>query len=112
VNDGAWNTDAIVWAADNGIVNGVSPTSYAPDAKITREQIVTILYRYAKAEAVAKDHLAGYTDAGKVSGYAKDAMNWAIANGIINGMTETTLAPTANATRAQICVILMRYLSK
>ena len=59
-----------------------------------------------------EDYLAAYTDAETISGYAVDAMNWAIANGVVNGMTRTTLAPAATATRAQICAIMMRYLEK
>ena len=110
VEDGKWYTDAIIWAASEGIVNGVTETKFAPNEKITRQQIVTILYRYSGANAVEEDHLVGYTDADKIASYAKDAMNWAIAEGVVNGATETTLAPAENATRAQICAIVMRYL--
>ena len=110
VKSGAWYTDAIVWAADQGIVNGTSATTFAPDAFITREQIATILYRYAKAEKTEKD-LSAYPDAGTVSGYAVDAMRWAVAEGLINGK-DGRLAPQENATRAQIATILERYLSK
>ena len=112
VADGKWYTDAIIWAADEGIVKGVTETEFAPDAKITREQIVTILYRYDGEEEVEEDQLADFTDADKISNYAKAAMNWAIANEIVNGVTETTLAPADTATRAQICAIVMRYLEK
>ena len=110
VKSGAWYADAIVWAADQGIVNGTSATTFAPDAFITREQIATILYRYAKAEKTEKD-LSAYPDAGTVSGYAVDAMRWAVAEGLINGK-DGRLAPQENATRAQIATILERYLSK
>ncbi len=103
-----WYTDAVIWAYHEGVVNGISETAFAPGADITREQIAAILYRYAGAEA-AEDALAGYADADKVSDWAYDAMNWAVSAGLINGITETTLAPQNSATRAQIATILMRY---
>ena len=112
VSDGTWYTNAVIWAADKGVVTGTTATTFAPDVNITREQIATILFRYAGAEAVAEDHLADFTDADKISGYARDAMNWAVANGLINGMGDGTVAPNATATRAQIATILMRYSQK
>lgn len=112
VANDTWYTDAVIWAASEGIVKGVSETEFAPNAKITREQIVTILYRYDGEKAVSEDKLAAFTDAASVGNYAVDAMNWAIANGIVNGMTETTLAPTATATRAQMAVILKRFMTE
>ena len=114
VADGQWYTDAVIWAAENGIVKGVNTTTFAPNDQITREQIATILFRYAKAEKV-EGKLAGFPDAGKVSDYAADAMAWAVEQGLINGISEsdgkTYLAPQETATRAQIAVILMRYLT-
>ena len=104
-----WFYDAVVWAASEGVVNGTSETTFDPNAAITREQIATILFRYAGAEAVEEDHLKDFTDADKISAYAVDAMNWAVANGLIKGLTDTTVAPRATATRAQIATILMRY---
>ena len=104
-----WYTDAIVWAAGEGIVKGVTKTTFAPDAVVTREQIATILYRYTGAGKVEGNFLTGYADAGEVSAYAADAMNWAVANGLITGMTEWKLAPKGSATRAQMATILMRY---
>ncbi|MBE6944632.1 MAG: hypothetical protein E7459_00910 [Ruminococcaceae bacterium] len=106
---GQWYSDAIVWAYNEGIVNGMSATVFGTNAKITREQIATILYRYVGAEEETENALADYADAGKVSDWAVEAMNWAVANGLINGMSETTLVPQGNATRAQIATILMRY---
>ena len=105
-----WYTNAIIWAAENGIVNGIDDTTFAPDQSITREQIATILYRYTKAEAVEEDHLKDFSDADQVSDYAVDAINWAVANGLITGMGDGTVAPRATATRAQIAMILMRFL--
>ena len=114
VADGQWYTNAVIWAAENGIVKGVNTTTFAPNDQITREQIATILFRYAKAEKV-EGKLAGFSDAGKVSDYAADAMAWAVEQGLINGISEsdgkTYLAPQETATRAQIAVILMRYLT-
>lgn len=114
VADGQWYTNAVVWAAENGIVKGVNTTTFAPNDQITREQIATILFRYAKAEKV-EGKLAGFPDAEKVSDYAADAMAWAVEQGLINGISEsdgkTYLAPQETATRAQIAVILMRYLT-
>ena len=106
-----WYTDAVIWAANEGVVEGIGSGLFAPDKEITREQIVTILYRYADAEAVAEDVLAGYEDAADVSSWAKDAMNWAVANGLVQGVSATELIPTDLATRAQIAAILMRYLT-
>ena len=114
VADGQWYTNAVIWAAENGIVKGVNTTTFAPNDQITREQIATILFRYAKAEKV-EGKLAGFPDAEKVSDYAADAMAWAVEQGLINGISEsdgkTYLAPQETATRAQIAVILMRYLT-
>ena len=114
VADGQWYTNAVIWAAENGIVKGVNTTTFAPNDQITREQIATILFRYAKAEKV-EGKLAGFPDAEKVSDYAVDAMAWAVEQGLINGISEsdgkTYLAPQETATRAQIAVILMRYLT-
>lgn len=114
VADGQWYTNAVIWAAENGIVKGVNTTTFAPNDQITREQIATILFRYAKAEKV-EGKLAGFPDAEKVSDYAADAMAWAVEQGLINGISESDgkayLAPQETATRAQIAVILMRYLT-
>ena len=114
VADGQWYTNAVIWAAENGIVKGVNTTTFAPNDQITREQIATILFRYAKAEKV-EGKLAGFPDAERVSDYAADAMAWAVEQGLINGISEsdgkTYLAPQETATRAQIAVILMRYLT-
>ncbi|MBE6945702.1 MAG: hypothetical protein E7459_06405 [Ruminococcaceae bacterium] len=109
VADDTWYTDAVIWAYNAEVVKGISNTAFAPNANITREQIATILYRYAGAEEVEEDALADFADADKVNNYAVDAMNWAVSVGLINGMDDATLAPQGNATRAQIATILMRY---
>ena len=110
---GTWYTDAVAWAAQNGIVNGVSDTEFAPGDDITREQLVTVLYRYAESKGYdvsASADLSGYPDAGQVQDYAQPAMAWAVAEGIVEGM-DGTLNPAGNATRAQIATILMRFLA-
>ena len=112
VETGIWYTDAILWAAQNNIVNGVSDTEFAPGDEITRQQLVTILYRYAEAKGYdvsASADLSGYPDAGQVQDYAQPAMAWAVAENIIQGMEDGTLKPAGNASRAQIATILMRF---
>ena len=110
VPDGQWYTDAVIWAAKEGIVNGTSKTTFAPNDSITREQIATILYRYDGAVKVS-GNLDQFSDASDVSTYALDAMLWAVKEGIIGGMNGK-LAPKDNATRAQIATILYRYLGQ
>lgn len=109
---GQWYTDAVNWAAANQIVKGTSATTFAPNASITREQMAAILYRYAQYkgyDVTKKADLSGYSDNGQVSAYAKDALAWANAAKLINGVTNTTLAPQGNATRAQASAILHRF---
>ena len=106
-----WYKAAVGWAAENGIVNGTSATTFAPTDPITREQFAAILYRYAdhkKYDVSQKADLNKYTDADSISGYAQDAFGWANAAGLINGMTETTLAPQGNATRCRIAAACAR----
>ena len=108
---GTWYTDAVLWAAQNGIVNGLGENTFAPMNTLTREQLVTMLYRYAEAEGYdvsAAADLSGYPDADKVQTYAQEAMSWAVAEGIVEGM-DGNLNPAGNATRAQIATILMRF---
>lgn len=109
----AWYADAVAWAADAGIVTGVSDTTFAPDQMMTREQIATILYRYAAYkdyDATASNDLSSYTDAGQIGSYAVEAMQWANGAGLITGSTATTLNPLGSATRAEAATILMRFL--
>ena len=109
---GQWYTDAVNWAAANQIVKGTSATTFAPNDSITREQMAAILYRYAQYkgyDVTKRADLSGYSDNGQVSAYAKDALAWANAAKLINGVTNTTLAPQGNATRAQVSAILHRF---
>ena len=113
---GQWYTNAILWAKLTGIVNGTSATTFDPSGQITREQFAAILYRYtAKYAPDATGNtasLAAYPDAGNVSAYARDAMAWAVGNGLIKGLPHDKtdyLEPGGSTTRAQVATILMRY---
>ena len=112
VADGQWYTDAVIWAADKGVVSGTSATTFAPNDQITREQMVTMIWRYAGEPESNLSVLDKYADADNVSDFAKEAMAWAISNGIVTGVGDNTLAPKNTATRAQIAAILQRFVEK
>lgn len=115
VADSAWYADAVAWAAENKIVNGVEENQFAPDENITREQMAAILYRYAqyKGEDVsARADMSAYTDCAQISSYAEPMLAWAVSEGLITGSSDTTLSPAGNATRAEVAVVLMRYLQQ
>jgi GH25 family lysozyme M1 (1,4-beta-N-acetylmuramidase) len=99
---------AVYWATENGVVQGQSSTSFAPDKPITRQDLATILYRLAGSPTVTQS-LSGYSDAGAISSYAKNAMAWAVKTGILTGYEDNTLKPLGQATRAEVCAMLMRY---
>ena len=110
-----WYTAGITWAAEKGIVNGVEDTKFAPDAKITREQIAAIMHRYAvyKGYDVSvgeSTNILSYDDVDKVSEYAIAPVQWAVGSGLVKGKTASTLNPEDNATRAEIAVILHRFI--
>ena len=111
---GSWYTAAVNWCSENKIVNGIGDGLFAPDDQITREQIVTILYRFAKFRGLdvgdTTDLAKKFTDAARVSDYAKEALSWAVAVGIINGMPDNTIAPQNSATRAEVATIIMRFI--
>lgn len=112
VEAGKWYSDAIEWAAENKIVNGMGDGIFKPDGYITREQIAAILYRYS-GSSEAEGDLSAFPDSGDVSNYATDAISWAVGKGLINGISSngvTNLKPKANATRAQIAAIIVRFL--
>lgn len=114
VASGAWYADAVTWAAENGIVNGVSDTEFAPNVNITREQLAAILYRYAEYndyDVSGRDDLSEFTDRSSISSYALDAMRWAVDEGLITGITNTTIKPQGTATRAQAATMFMRFMS-
>ena len=110
-----WYTEAIRWAASNGIVTGYSETKFGVNDSITREQMAAILWRYAKSKGysiVDTANVDSYADAGKISSWAKDALRWACGCGLINGVDAARLAPQDTATRAQSATILMRFCEK
>ena len=112
VETGTWYTDAVAWAAQNGIVNGVSDTQFAPGDDITREQLAVILYRYATYQGYdvsQRADLSGFVDAGTISTYAQEALSWANAQGLVLGFEDDSLRPQGTATRAQIAAVLMRF---
>lgn len=111
-----WYKNAVNWAFEKAIVNGMTATTFAPDGEITREQIATMMYRYAEykgADLSQRENLTSFSDCNKVSPYAKAAMEWAYAKGLITGNkinNKILLDPQGEATRAQIATILMRYI--
>lgn len=111
VPNGSWYTPAVTWAADAKVVTGTSDSTFDPNGNITREQMATILYRYAQKsgfDTSARGDLSGFPDAATVSNYAREAVAWAVGAGLING-SDGKLLPKGNATRAQVSAILMRY---
>lgn len=116
VERGRWYTDAIWWAKLTGVVSGMSPSTFAPDAPITRAQLAVILYNYtqqfAPGSLTETGSLTGFPDAGSVPSWARTAMAWAVGNGLISGVGEngvSYLRPEGCATRAQVATILMNY---
>ncbi len=112
---GRYCTDAVIWAYNTGVIQGYSDNTFRPDQLITREQLATMLYRYAcvngYADPAEKNTLAllRFSDRRSVSEFAKPAMRWAVANGVINGKTSITLVPQGDATRAQCATMLARF---
>ena len=112
VAPGSWYADGIHWMADNGIIGGYGDGNFGANDSITREQLATILYRYADVMGYGTPggaSLNRFSDVDNVSGYAVEAMGWAVENGLIGGMGDGTLAPQGSATRAQVATILMRF---
>lgn len=110
-----WYTNAVAWASANGIVNGVGDNKYAPNANITRDEMATMMLRYAKYkgyDTTATMDLGSYADQGQVREWAYRAMQWAGGTGLITGRTAATLAPQGTATRAETATILMRFLQR
>ena len=115
VPEGMWYTEAVAWAAREGIVNGYDDGRFRPDQNITREQLATILYRYTQSREVhmaSGAQLSAFPDNAAVHSYARAAMGWAVASGLINGVAGggvTRLRPQGSATRAQFAAIVSRY---
>lgn len=113
VVSGSWYAKAVYWAYDRGLVTGVSETAFAPNEPVTREALVTILYRYAALKQnlpAAEDEAGRFADGKQVSAFARDAVNWALQTGLLTGVSGTKLSPKGLATRAQIAVLLERFL--
>lgn len=112
VESGSWYEKAVIWAVNNGIVNGITETEFAPNAEITREQMATILYRYAayKGYDVSVRGETSYTDKADVSPFAGDAVTWAFSKAVMSGHEGGSFAPQENATRAQAAAVFMRFL--
>lgn len=115
VPDGAWYTDAVTWAAENGVVSGIGGSRFDPSGFVTREQTAEILYNYAHSKGYdvsARADLTAFPDAASVSGWAEEALSWANAAGLINGTVrdgQTILDLQGSASRAQVAMILMNY---
>jgi hypothetical protein len=115
VTSGQWYTDAVIWASASGVVNGYTSSTFGPNDVLTREQLVTMLYRYASFKGYSvtagqTGQLSGMTDSGKVSSFAVTAFKWAYASNIIHGTTPTTLSPLGNASRAEGAKIMMDFM--
>ena len=110
---GQWYTDAVIWANDAKIVSGMGEGLFAPNMEITREQMVAMLYNYAKYkgyDVTASADLSTFADNASVSAWAQPAMQWAVAEGYISGMGDNQLAPQGTATRAEIASVIMRFM--
>lgn len=110
---GQWYTDAVIWANDAKIVSGMGEGLFAPNMEITREQMVAMLYNYAKYkgyDVTASADLSKFADNASVSTWAQPAMQWAVAEGYISGMGDNQLAPQGTATRAEIASVIMRFM--
>jgi hypothetical protein len=110
VADGKWYTDAIVWAAGTGIVQGNADGSFNPTGDVTREALIVMLWRYADSPTSTNTELA-FGDASSVSSWAQQAMLWATENGIVQGNTDGSLNPKGSATRTEVATIIMNYLN-
>ena len=112
VPEDAWYYDAVMWASSVGVVNGMGNGIFAPDASITREQIATMLHRYAEYKEYDMSEsgdLSVFSDANRISNFAREPMAWAVGESLINGMGDGTVAPQGTATRAQVAAIIMRF---
>ena len=115
VPEDAWYRDAVAWGVETGLTNGVDEDRFGPEMTLTREQLATFLYRYdwlGEEEPILseEDHLASFADADEVSEFALNSLNWAVGEGIVNGMPENRVAPQGVANRAQAATMLYRYL--
>ena len=114
VEENAWYAKAVLWAKQNGIINGITENAFVPNSDITREQIATIMHRYAvyKGDDTVsgeETNILSYDDYASISDYAMVSMQWAAGTGLMKGKTESTLNPLDNATRAEFATIFYRF---
>lgn len=112
VASGSWYEKGIAWAADAGVVKGISASEFAPSANITREQLAAMMYRYAeylKLDVSTKSDASVFTDSADISSYAKTAVAWAYENGVMTGKTGGRIDPKGNATRAEVAAVVTRF---
>ncbi len=113
VPDSAWYADAVNWAAWAGVVNGMGDGTYLPERNVTREEMVVMLYRYARdfagIEVPATGDLTAFSDRASASSWARDALSWAVGHGVITGYPDGTLAPSGTASRAEVATMLRRF---
>ena len=113
VSPDAWYTEGVKWAAANNIIMGISESEFSPDTDVTREQLAVILYRYVlMLDGEVKNNgkeLNSFNDTESISAYAKEAMEYMVQSGIINGKGERLLCPADNATRAEVATMIMRF---
>lgn len=112
VEDGVWYTEAILWAQENGIVEGYGDGTFHPHASMTREEMMAVIYRYSQYKGYDVSEAASltvFTDSVKIQSYAEDAMAWAVSVGLIVGFEDGTIRPQADSNRAQLATVLMRY---
>lgn len=110
VPSSAWYAKAVTWASKKGVASGYSNGTFGPNNQLTREQMVTILYNVAGRPATSTSALSQFNDRGQVAAYAVNGFSWAVSNKVVSGTSNTTLSPRGTATRAQVAVILIRYL--
>ena len=114
VKNTAWYASPIIWAADKNIVGGIGGGKFAPNDLITRQQVAAILYKYAIYKGKAKDQtdlssLSKFADEKQISGYARPAMSWAVSQGLMNGVTKTTLQPQGTCPRSQCATMMVAF---
>ena len=112
VADGQWFTDAVSWAAENKLMMGYGNNRFGPHDNLTREQLVTVLYRYSEARGMdvsVQADLSKYTDASQISDLAQSAMGWAVGAGMVSGRSPTTLVPKGQVNRAEVAQLLLNY---
>ena len=107
-----WYTDAVIWAAGEDIIGGYGNGIFGTNDPVTREQMVALFWRYKNKPVIQDADLSGFTDAGEISSWAKDAFSWAASTGVISGKGNGILDPTGTATRAEVAQIVMNYDTK